>query len=382
MRERDVAGIKRLMAERSTVRERMAQQEACEAEGAKSTSRGADIVVAEQRLKAINAELQAAMRKRDTKAIRALMAERSTVQKTLRAADASPLAEKPRAGNLGSDAVPAKGERALTGERHDSRDPSVGDGAGKGEEEEEEEEERGGVPPPPEPPSLVQRNSTLNSVEEFQMRDEIAQFVDVFVGVFSEACQGRGRDQQFRAAVFERWQMFEMEHENPKIIFRCARLIATDSRFTKTLRRAITSKVDCLRDAAGIVFRLRGMYVDGELPRAGADAGQLLGDAVEAILAPFEATPPKKIDGHFIGALYMQSVTPWLCSIRSNTATSGIIALVQRVGRACVHWWKAGNKQGGKSGVRGSLIEMYMGLTHVPIWGSQEDDVVWKTFYK
>ena len=91
----------------------------------------------------------------------------------------------------------------------------------------------------------------------------------------------------------------------------------------------------CLRDTSGILFRLHALVEDGEV-QIGERHRFLLRDAVESVLAPFEGERAKShsIDGHFVGAMYMQAVTAYLSASSNATSTTALCSLVRRVGQA------------------------------------------------
>jgi len=260
-----------------------------------------------------------------------------------------------------------------------------------------------------------ERNNLLNKLDELHvMNEQLVKFVDEFVDIYTEALK-QGPD--FRAAVFERWQMFELDNEDkPMIIRRAAQLIANHNRFQEAVKKEIKSATDCLRDTSGIIFRLHGMWKDGEfdlrqetaspidvsLPGSAAipsAAGnfqyyQLLQDAVETILAPFEGDKViQSLDGHFVGSLYMQALTPWLCAARNATSTRTLKDTVRRVGHAVVNWYQQQKDKGRKQQVKNRIHEMYLMLSHHDlvygermtaddiVWESRAADVIWTTFY-
>ena len=206
------------------------------------------------------------------------------------------------------------------------------------------------------------------------------EFIGDFVKVFGTAPK-EGPD--FRAAVFERWQMFEIEYDdNISALVYTAGKIVSDARFTKALDKEVATQVDCLRDTSGILFRFHGLIQDGDLV-VQARHSQRLKDAIEAVLAPFERRNPVEVDGHFVGALYMQVVTAFLAASRNATSNVTLRALTQRVGKAIVHWYsRRGCKRKDKDNVCNRLHETYMMLSHNEVWGSQTDDLVWATFIK
>eukprot|EP00941_MAST-03F_sp_MAST-3F-sp1_P004668 g4668.t1 len=340
-KKRDLSRIRTLMTERNQVTSELKLKQA-EAEEKEEEKKGRKRRVSENnsgKLKEVQSELQQAMRDRDTKKIRALMVERNRLLSVMAGAKTG--------GDVDINTEESKNENA--------------------------------VPAPPAPLTLEERNSSLNEEEDFTLQKEIVQFLDNFLRVFAEASS---KDPQFRAAVFERWQMFEMQYENVKVIRRSATLLANDERFLRVLRESLTSKVDTIRDMAGIVFRVHCMIVDNELPRVTGLAKQLIADAVEAIIAPFEGKK-SSVDGHFVGALYMQCVAPYLCALRSNTSVIAISDLVRRCAGACVNWYvNRGKKSSDKPKVKASVVELYLNMIRTGVYGSEEEDIFFQTFYK
>lgn len=88
------------------------------------------------------------------------------------------------------------------------------------------------------------------------------------------------------------------------------------------------------------------------------------------------------MSGHEYGALYMQASVAWLCADRSGMAGSEqwLANNVRNVGFQLVRW-----KNGGGSdwrAVRERLQEHVVEISHTPIWGSLQDDLVHKEFIK
>lgn len=214
------------------------------------------------------------------------------------------------------------------------------------------------------------------------MKEEILSFIGEFIDtVSSRSAQG---DHNAMAQVLERWQLFEMEFEaQPAVIKRVVKLIVEDVGFSRRLDTGVREKAPWLRDTAGIIFRFYGMCRDGELAFDDPGHGRRLQRAVEVILEPFERKVPVTLHGHFYGAIYMQAMVPWLCAWRGGMSTIALQATVQRVVRAIVHVHRALGK---RSDLRQQVTERihpeYVTLSHTAVWGSQEADPVWCTFYK
>jgi len=116
---------------------------------------------------------------------------------------------------------------------------------------------------------------------------------------------------------------------------------------------------------------------------------------VETILAPFEGDKViQSLDGHFVGSLYMQALTPWLCAARNATSTRTLKDTVRRVGHAVVNWYQQQKDKGRKQQVKNRIHEMYLMLSHHDlvygermtaddiVWESRAADVIWTTFYE
>ena len=168
----------------------------------------------------------------------------------------------------------------------------------------------------------------------------------------------------------------------PLKVARVFKLIAEDESFGRTLDAALAQKAEWLRDMGGVAFRLHGLAAQGELRGVDPKATARLGAIVEHIFAPFERTPVPRLDGHYIGALYMQAVVPWLCAWRAGAKTDALAATVRRAGRAVCHWLKhaPGNKAELRRRVCERLHPDYVTLCSSPVWGGQDKDVVWRAF--
>merc|ERR1711879_78414 len=123
------------------------------------------------------------------------------------------------------------------------------------------------------------------------------------------------------------------------------------------------------------------MSKDGELSGLSAEHHANIEEAVEIILKPFEDMQPD-LNGTFYGALYMQAVVPFLCAQRSGGVSKTLRATVQRVGRAMVTRYHASLIPSRfKAGALENMHVEYIEQTHLPVWGSRDDDVVWQYFY-
>jgi hypothetical protein len=216
--------------------------------------------------------------------------------------------------------------------------------------------------------------------KEILLKDELLGFISDFVDTVAK--QADGGDPNLRAAVLERWQLFEMEYESqPAVIMRIAKLIVEDAGFIARLDKGLKQNQDWLRDTAGILFRFHCLCKDGEL-KVDTTHQKRLAKAVEAIIAPFEAKNPVSLDAHFYGALYTQALVPWLCAWRSGSSTASLCEVVRRVGKAVVHCYHSkGKKQDLRQRIPERMHAEYIVLSHEPIWGSRDADVIWQNFY-
>jgi len=188
------------------------------------------------------------------------------------------------------------------------------------------------------------------------------------------------------AEIYERWQFFEMEFDGqPTVVLRVAKLIVEDPTFGQLMKEARSTTQGWPREAAAIFFRFHAMCVDGELV-VRADLVALLKDIVDRILAPLEQTPvsvswlPRT--GSPMGALISQALVAWLSAWRAGSSTAALQSIVQRVGRAsanCMENYKHDQRLLREAKQR--ILLEYLALSHVPIWGSQDADIIWQTFY-
>merc|ERR1711966_251719 len=107
---------------------------------------------------------------------------------------------------------------------------------------------------------------------------------------------------------------------------------------------------------AGIVFRLHGMSLDGDLPGLGDQHHANLARAQEFILKPFEEMHPR-LNGTFYGALYMQAVVPFLCAQRACGVSPTLRQTVQRIGKAMVTRYRIGQDASTKNRFKNGALE-------------------------
>merc|ERR1711904_618831 len=161
--------------------------------------------------------------------------------------------------------------------------------------------------------------------------------------------------------------------------------IVEDPAFGVLLDQAATSGQGWVHESAGIFFRFHGMCKDGEL-KVSARHAKKLQDAVDQILSPLEKRRPEAPwlprTGTPLGALVTQALVAWLCAWRANVATRTLQNIVRRAGLAAVHCYEAHNRNPAlKKGARERIHLEYLTLSHVPMWGSEDEDVVWKAFF-
>lgn len=217
------------------------------------------------------------------------------------------------------------------------------------------------------------------------IKDSILEFISSIVAMVSlqalSADTNETRDE--RAEVWHVWEFFELEHEGqPAVVRSVAKMILEDEGFAGAFRAGVEQGQDWLRDMAGIIFRFSGMSIDGELPGLAQGQHDLLAEAVESILQPFEWRDPY-LNGTFYGALYMQAILPWACAVRAGVAKDALGNIVKRAGHAMVDCYKAGGRAPFfRRNVMENMHPEYVELTHITIWGSQEEDIVWQAFVK
>lgn len=223
---------------------------------------------------------------------------------------------------------------------------------------------------------------------DIAIKDNILTFVSVFVDTVAvhTAAEESDATRDARAAVLEQWQAFELEFEvNPRVVISVAQLLIGDDGFIKRLKRGVGEKSVWLRDTAGIIFRLHGMCQDGQLQSVGEQVMLLLRNAVEIILEPFElVSHHRPLNGTFYGSLYMQAVVPWACSYRSGNgnASNTLTCIVKRIGVALTARHVASGKSNlFRQQVQENIHDEYLQLTHLPVWGSREEDLVWNVLY-
>merc|ERR1711907_847321 len=339
-----MAAVRSLIMERDAIQLRQKESKKRITSPGTTLKKSQSELEAEGRLVEIAGELQEAMRSRDTSLIRQLMAERSALTAKYKDRENSTSEKKD-----GTKSTPEKGEAA---EKQHSKPQS----------------------------KMLERHDSYNETQEFKLDQATVEFIDEFTNTFSEA---KNRSADFRAAVVERWQMFEMTNaSSPDTICRVGKLIATDERFQHALFDGIANKKrDCLPDSGGIIFRLYGMLKDGEMQGIDKSSETMLTDAYETIMAGVESNNVERISGHSIGSLYMQAASAWTSANNNTTSTVTLAKAVRRLGHSIVAWHdKKRQSKEAKQHVKGRLIKMYMEAMEGPVWGDADGDVVMRRF--
>jgi len=216
--------------------------------------------------------------------------------------------------------------------------------------------------------------------KEVLLKDSFMAFMQEFLSSVEHASS----DANASAALLEELQLFEMQHDGqPTLIKRVFGLIAVDPHLCSKLDGALKGGASWPRDMAGILLRLHAMAEAGEL-RAVVDSTHAarLSRVVDSVWAQFEGNE-KHMDPHFWGALYSQALVAWLCAWRGGMASAeGLAEAVRRAGRALVRMDQVRHKsEVVHERVRERLHEDYIALSHVPVWGAQDKDVVYTAFY-
>ena len=99
--------------------------------------------------------------------------------------------------------------------------------------------------------------------KEVLIKDEIVAFISTFVA----SVESSAADTQASAALLERLQFFEMEHDGqPAVVKRVCGMIATDAALCAKLDSALRAAAEWPRDMAGILLRLDAMAQANESP--------------------------------------------------------------------------------------------------------------------
>lgn len=214
--------------------------------------------------------------------------------------------------------------------------------------------------------------------KEVTTAESLVGFIEGFLStVGNRATLG---DPNSSAAVMEMVQLFEMEHESsPALIRRVYKMIAEDKNLGAKMQRAVDKRLDWPRDMAGFFFRIHSAAAAGELKGLSGKSSKRLKNVVETIFRPFESSSPVDLDPHFYGALYSQALVSWLCTWRSGMDTSYMAEIVRRCGRVLVLWKRKRNKPDWRRARDRFQVEVFK-LSHEPVWGSREKDIVFQTF--
>lgn len=213
---------------------------------------------------------------------------------------------------------------------------------------------------------------------ETLIKDEIV----AFISDFTQSVQSSASDANASAALLERLQCFEMEHEGqPAVLKRVYSMIATDPTLCAQLDAALKARATWPRDMAGILLRLDAMASTHELRNVTGAHTTRLRRVAELIWSQFD--DPLAHDPHYWGAFYTQIVGTWLCAWRSGVVVDGLAESVRRAGVAlvCMDGARGGNADTRRR-VRERLHEEYVTVASTGVWGSLEEDVVYCTFYK
>jgi len=199
------------------------------------------------------------------------------------------------------------------------------------------------------------------------------------------------RGPQERAGVFETWQVFEMTSSPPAVLAGAWRVLS-NSAFERNVLGAGES--DFVRDAAGILFRLHALLItDSLFGRAQQREIRLLDRlhrTIDILLGQLEGERPRDIDGHHLGALYMQVAASWLCHLQHQDklpqsvpadASARAVALVRRAAHAITNCFQRnGARAEHRRHCAGLLDRATMNVVHETAWDTPEADIMWATF--
>lgn len=210
--------------------------------------------------------------------------------------------------------------------------------------------------------------------------NDIMPFVDKFVNLMVI----KHHNPDSFAAIFEEWQVFELENiSTPDQIYQTAKYLLIDSQFIERINQSINeNSCTWFRDAAGIFFRLYGMYLD-KLIRVQEAIGKKLAFIVDSIIRPLESPHPAYYHPHFYGALYQQALSAWSCSkecdINYSNTRSSSTSIVRRVGMAIYNCYHQNSQCQSEIHLMFERIHKeYIQMSHNDIWGGEEADIIWK----
>jgi len=216
--------------------------------------------------------------------------------------------------------------------------------------------------------------------QEVSLKEEILSCIQDFVQQVK--ARSSGGDPNELAALLERWQFFEMEYgDNPKVIYRVAILVLRDQEFMNMLKSGVQYQMSWMRDAAGVIFRLYSLSIEGNLTVTSAEQS-LLNDAYSTIFN-LAKTEEIKSQGHYHGALYTQAMVPYICALQSQQSTHQLGLIVKDVGNFISSHFETNKHLYPylKNTIPERIIDQYMPVVSANVWGGKENDPVWKTFF-
>jgi len=201
----------------------------------------------------------------------------------------------------------------------------------------------------------------------------------------------RQRGPQERAGAFEAWQVFEITSSSAAVVAG-ARRVLSNSAFERDVLGAGDS--DFVRDAAGILFRLHALLVTDELfvraQQRTVHLHERLHRALDILLGRLEGERPRDVDGHHLGALYMQITAAWLCHLQHRDklpravpmeSSAEAAALVRRAAHAIVNCFQRnGAKADHRRNCAGLLDRTMISVVRETAWDAPGADVMWATF--
>jgi len=209
------------------------------------------------------------------------------------------------------------------------------------------------------------------------LKDDILSVINEFI---DEVRNSTGSSPNALAALFEMWQIFEMEYAtNPKIIHRVAKYVVQDSKFKELLQSGVEYNSGWMRDAAGTIFRLYCLSKEGSLD-INSNEKQLLTSSYETIM---HIARRGNECGHYYGALYSQAMAPYICALQSGQSTVELEAIIKEVGYMIIQLHKKEKhvNYALTREVPERIIAEYMPIVTRNVWGGEYNDPVWMEFY-
>jgi len=210
---------------------------------------------------------------------------------------------------------------------------------------------------------------------EVSIKEEIVVLIDDFITAVG---QGTG-DPQKSAALVERWQFFEMEFStNLKVVYRVCKLVLQDKKFAELLAKGVAERQGWIRDGCGLIYRWRALAKDGKLDIT-SEQQALLEKAYKLSLSMIRSMGAH---GHHLGAYYSQCIAVWLSAFQGDDDGETLRKMVKDAGKLVVDTYKRHKTSELRREVTERVVRDYARAFSINVYGREELDPVFTTFYK